>query len=386
MKKSKVLYGLCSIILSAVLMVTVFSSSTFKDISVADVKIEGVSGQIDAIRERLIRGLNGETSTTESVTEQNYTRVYVGGFTVGLKLYADGVVVVGTEPVDTERGYVNTAEKAGLKVGDIIKRVNGEIVATNSRVSRLIEESNGNAIELEVLRDGQIMTFTFNSEYSVSEGKFKAGIWVRDSSAGIGTVTFCTKEGLFASLGHAVCDIDTKDVVPISQGECTSVNITGYTKGTTGTAGELCGVLESEKTGDVYYNGALGVYGEFHTLPQTEMFCVAPRESVKTGEAYIYTTLENNVIEKYSVKIKAIDYDSADNKNLVIEVTDQRLLDKTGGIIQGMSGSPIVQGNMLVGAVTHVFLNDSTGGYGIFAETMLETALSVAENEMKIAS
>ncbi len=386
MKKSKVLYGLCSIILSAVLMITVFSSSAFNEISVADVKIEGVSGQIDAIRARIIHHLNGEQQTTEPVAEQKYTRVYVGGFPVGLKLYADGVVVVGTEAVDTEKGYINTAEKAGLKVGDIIKRINGESVATNSRVSKLIEESNGNAIELEVLRDGQILSFSFNSEYSVSEGKYKAGIWVRDSSAGIGTVTFCTTDGLFASLGHAVCDIDTKDVVPISQGECTHVNITGYSKGTTGTAGELCGVLDSEKTGDVYYNGALGVYGEFNTLPQTEIVNVAPRESVKTGEAFIYTTLENNVTEKYSVKIKAIDLDSSDNKNLVIEVTDRRLLEKTGGIIQGMSGSPIIQDNMIVGAVTHVFLNDPTGGYGIFAETMLETALDVVGQQIKIAS
>ena len=371
MKKSRIIYGFCSIILSAVLMLTVFTSPTFNNTAVADVKIDGVSVQFDAIREKFIQRFVDDT-TTETQKYTALERVCVGGFPIGLKLYADGVVIVGTEPIDTENGYINTAEKAGIKLGDIIKSINGERVTTNSRVSQIIEESNGDVLTLQVLRGNELLTFSFNSEFSISEGKFKAGIWVRDSSAGIGTVTFCTSDGYFASLGHAVCDIDTKDVVPISQGECTDVKLTGYTKGVTGKAGELCGVLESNKTGEVFYNGDLGVYGRYNEIPSTHTFCVAPMDAVKTGDAYIYTTLENNVTEKYSVRINHIDYGNPEHKNLVIEITDPRLIEKTGGIIQGMSGSPIVQDDMIVGAVTHVLVDNPAQGYGIFAQTMLE--------------
>lgn len=379
MKKSKALYGLCSIILSAVLMLTVFTSPSFNDTAFADVKIEGVSGQLNVLRDRILQHFTEESSRineSEALLEQ----VYAGGFPVGLKLYADGVVIVGTEPVDTENGYINTAEKAGLKVGDIIKCINGEYVSTNSRVSQIIEESFGDVIELQVQRGSEMHTVSFNSEYSISEGKFKAGIWIRDSSAGIGTVTFCTRDGFFASLGHAVCDIDTKDVVPISQGECTDVSITGYSKGVTGKAGELCGVLESDRTGEIYSNGDSGVYGKFDNVASGQTFPVAPKKYVVPGEAYIYTTLENNVMEKYKVSIISIDPDSSDNKNLVVEITDPVLLEKTGGIIQGMSGSPIIQNGMLVGAITHVLVDNPAKGYGIYAETMLRKVESYRES------
>lgn len=379
MKKSKALYGLCSIILSAVLMLTVFTSPSFNDTAFADVKIEGVSGQLNVLRDRILQHFTEESSRineSEALLEQ----VYAGGFPVGLKLYADGVVIVGTEPVDTENGYINTAEKAGLKVGDIIKCINGEYVSTNNRVSQIIEESFGDVIELQVQRGSEMHTVSFNSEYSISEGKFKAGLWIRDSSAGIGTVTFCTRDGFFASLGHAVCDIDTKDVVPISQGECTDVSITGYSKGVTGKAGELCGVLESDRTGEIYSNGDSGVYGKFDNVASGQTFPVAPKKYVVPGEAYIYTTLENNVMEKYKVSIISIDSDSPDNKNLVVEITDPVLLEKTGGIIQGMSGSPIIQNGMLVGAITHVLVDNPAKGYGIYAETMLRKVESYRES------
>ncbi|MBR5441505.1 MAG: SpoIVB peptidase, partial [Clostridia bacterium] len=336
----------------------------------ADVKVEGVADQLGVLRDRLLNHFTEAPTTTEYKTTLLET-VCVGGYPIGIKLYADGVVIVGTEPVDTESGYINTAEKAGLKVGDVIKTINGEAVATNSRVSQLIEESCGSVVELQVLREGQLHTFSFNSEFSVSEGKYKAGIWVRDSSAGIGTVTFCTRDGYFASLGHAVCDIDTKDVVPISKGECTDVSITGYTKGVSGRAGELCGVLEGERTGDIYSNGDSGVYGRFDSPNETQAFPVAPTSTVRTGQAYIYTTLENGCVDKFAVEIVSLHPDAADNKNLVVEITDARLLENTGGIIQGMSGSPIIQNNMLVGAITHVLVDNPARGYGIYASTML---------------
>lgn len=373
MKKSKTILSLFSLLLCASLMFGVFTSSAFKDTAVADVKLQGVSGKLYRLGEDILDAIyDNDENKTDKIEDKNINeKVLLGGYPVGLKLYADGVIVVGTEAVDTSTGDVNTAEKAGLIIGDVIKKVNGIKVTTNGEVSQHIEKSNGNQLEFEIMRGKQLMKVNFCAEFSVSEGKYKAGLWIRDSSAGIGTVTFCTQNGLFASLGHAVCDIDTKEVLPISQGECTNVNLTGFVKGGSGVTGELCGILEGDSTGTIYDNGDIGVYGEFNALPKANLIEIANTDEVETGEASIFTTLENGAVTEYEIEIVNIDSDSPENKNLVLKVKDKNLIDKSGGIIQGMSGSPIVQNGKLVGAVTHVFLDDPTGGYGIFAETML---------------
>lgn len=375
MKKRKVVLSMLSIILSAVLMFSVFSSEIFKNDAAADVRLYNVSGKLTEFKDDFLNIFNEskETDSEKRKSEEPLPEVYIGGYPIGLKLYADGVVIVGTEAVDTEKGSVNTAEKAGLKLGDVIKKVNGTRVKSNSEVSQLIEQSGGEELVFEAERNGKSFEATFKAEFSVSEQKYKAGIWIRDSSAGIGTVTFCTKEGGFASLGHAVCDIDTKSTIPIAQGECTEAKLTGFVKGHNGSAGELCGYLERERKGIIYSNDSLGVYGCFDSLPENqELYQIASADEVNTGEAEIITTIENGITERYSVIIEKIDENSSENKNLVIKITDRDLIEKTGGIIQGMSGSPIIQNGKLVGAVTHVFLNDATGGFGIFAETMLE--------------
>ncbi len=380
MNKSKLFKSFFSFILSGIFMFTVFSSYTYKQPAAADVKIDGVKGKIYEFGETIIDKF-GNNSSIEKKSNIVNEKVYLGGFPVGLKLYADGVVVVDTESVDTPQGLVNTAGRAGIKVGDVIKKVNGKKVNSNFEVSQVIENSNGEEILFEVLRDEEYLSISFKTAYSQSECKYKAGIWIRDSSAGIGTVTFVTEDGYFSSLGHAVCDIDTKSVIPISQGDTTNVTIVDIKKGSSGMAGELCGYLEANKTGDVIYNGDLGVYGKFNTLPSTEIYEIASPQEVQKGSAEIYTTLENGIIEKYTVNVTDIIKNSDDNKNLIIEVTDQNLIDKTGGIVQGMSGSPIIQNGKLIGAVTHVFLNDPQGGYGIFAETMLENVRSMEQSQ-----
>ena len=372
-----------SIVLSSVLMLSVFSSGIFENDTVADVKLYNVSGKLTEIKEDFLNifndnnnEINGKTQVTEPLPQ-----VFIGGYPIGLKLYADGVVIVGTEAVDTVNGLVNTAEKAGLKLGDIIKRINGVEVKSNKQVSEIIEKSGGQALNFDVQRNGRSFQVSFKGEYSQSEKKYKAGIWIRDSSAGIGTVTFCMQDGSFASLGHAVCDIDTKSTIPISQGECSEAEITGFIKGQNGSAGELCGYINDKKIGVIYSNDNLGVYGCFDSLPEKqELYQIADNNEIQLGEAEIITTVENGITEKYAIIIEKIDKNSSENKNLVIRVTDRALIEKTGGIIQGMSGSPIIQNGKIIGAVTHVFLNDATGGFGIFADTMLEKM----EKEIKL--
>ena len=376
-----------SIVLSSVLMLSVFSSGIFENDTVADVKLYNVSGKLTEIKEdflNIFNDNNNEINEKTRVTEP-LPQVFIGGYPIGLKLYADGVVIVGTEAVDTVDGLVNTAEKAGLKLGDIIKRINGVEVKSNKQVSEIIEKSGGQALSFDVQRNGRSFQVSFKGEYSQSEKKYKAGIWIRDSSAGIGTVTFCMQDGSFASLGHAVCDIDTKSTIPISQGECSEAEITGFIKGQNGSAGELCGYINDKKTGVIYSNDNLGVYGCFDSLPENqELYQIAENNEIQLGEAEIITTVENGITEKYAIIIEKIDKNSSENKNLVIRVTDRALIEKTGGIIQGMSGSPIIQNDKIIGAVTHVFLNDATGGFGIFAQTMLEKMEK--ENKLKEAS
>ncbi len=380
MNFKKAFLSLFSIILCGALLFGVFSASDFRDTAMADVNLSGVTGRLQKFGEEFLDVINGEKDEPESekLTPNNYEKVYLGGYPVGLKLYADGVIIVGTESVDTSTGEVNPAALAGLKIGDIIKKINGEKVNTNYQVSRFIEKSRGENLQFEILRGEETLNVSFCGAFSVSESKYKAGLWIRDSSAGIGTVTFCRTNGSFASLGHAVCDIDTKEVLPISQGTCTDVNITSVQKGTGRTTGEICGVLEREETGKIFYNGNLGVYGEFQNVSQGTLYEIATPDEVRTGNATVYTTIENDIITQFEVEIVSIDRNSNDNKNLVLKVRDKEIIEKTGGIIQGMSGSPIVQDGKIVGAVTHVFLNDPTGGYGVFASTMyemLETAV-----------
>ncbi len=390
MRKNKTFLSLFSVLLCGTLMFGVFSSSTFRNPTSVDVRISGVSGRLYKIGETIFDAIyeRGNDTRSEKKNDSYESKsARLGGYPVGLKLYADGVIVVGTESVDTSTGDVNPGEVAGLKIGDIIKKVNGVDVNLNSQVCRFIENSNGGELKFEILRNKEVHEVLFRAAFSVSEGKYKAGIWIRDSSAGIGTVTFCTEEGYFASLGHAVCDIDTKEVLPISQGECTNVNITGFVKGNNGTTGEICGILKGERTGSVYYNGDIGVYGEFDSVPQGATYPIAETNEVEIGEASMYTTLENGVLTEYKIEIVGIDVNSSENKNLILKVKDAELIEKTGGIIQGMSGSPIVQNGKIIGAVTHVFLNDPSGGYGIFAATMMDNLENIYEQkELKKAS
>ena len=306
------------------------------------------------------------------VSQRRY--VTVGGEIFGIRLYTRGVLIVGSEEIDTAAGAVSPAARAGLKKGDIILEINGAPVSRNNDISSAVESSGGDEIELLIERAGKRQTVSLLPARSRTDKKFKAGLWVRDSSAGIGTVTFYDrKNGIFAGLGHAVCDVDTGEVLPISGGDAVNAAIKGCYKGKDGSPGELCGVFAPGEIGELYENCGIGVYGAFEALPQGEEIPVAIIDEVKTGKAQIISTVDGNGPQYYDIEITKL-YTKSGQRNMTVEVCDERLIEKTGGIVQGMSGSPIIQNGMLVGAVTHVFVNDPRKGYAIFAQTMIDEA------------
>ena len=390
--KTKILKSFFSIFSTLLILTFVVNSGTNTKATTSNAVETDLKGQITDLGSAFFKtyfGLNeNESSQNNSATKNENnteTNVYLGGFPIGIKLYCDGVIIVDTQDVAVSGGYENPAQKAGLLKGDIIKTIDGKKVTRNKEVSELIEESNGKQIKMQILRNGELKNVVFSSVYSSVSGQYKAGLWIRDSSAGIGTVTFYTEDGEFASLGHAVCDVDTGEMLPIESGETTNAKITGYYKGKVGTAGELCGVLESKSTGKIVVNDGIGIYGVFDSVDTTRtLYPLANKNEIKSGAAQIVTTIENGKEEVFNIEIERIDYASTEHKNLVIKVTDENLISKTGGIVQGMSGSPILQNGKIIGAITHVFLNDPTGGYGIFAETMLETADGLADEAVQI--
>ena len=323
-----------------------------------------------------------------TVTQRSY--VIPGGTPFGLRLYTNGVVIVGMDSVETKEGSVNPAKEAGLKEGDVIVSMDGQPVSRNEDVSRIFKGCAGHALKLHIRRGAQELDVTFQPACSISDGKFRAGLWIRDSSAGVGTLTFYEPESrVFAGLGHAICDVDTGEEMPLLAGDIVDAHINGCYKGTKGAAGELCGVFGNRVMGSLAVNGNTGVYGVMNAgnVLSGKAIPVALRQEVKTGPAQIISTVDGKAPQYYDVEITKI-YSVPDTqvKNMNVEVTDSALIEKTGRIVQGMSGSPIIQNGMLVGAVTHVFVNNPLQGYGIFAESMLHTAENVAATQEKQAS
>lgn len=309
---------------------------------------------------------------TINVTKRRY--VGLGGDVFGIKLYTKGIIVVSIDSVTTPSGSKDPAIESGLKCGDVITHINGESALSSQQMNDAVENSRGQALKLTVDRNGDKLDLTLKPEKSVNGG-YKAGIWVRDSSAGIGTVTFYDdSNGTFAGLGHGVCDVDTGKIMPLNNGEAVRARVNGFYKSSAGNPGELCGVFSDIALGSLRVNCETGVYGELLQPSGAKTLPVALESEVKLGAAQMITTIDDSGPQYYDIEITKI-YPATDlsSRNMIIKVTDPELIEKTGGIVQGMSGSPIVQNSMLVGAVTHVFVNDPTQGYGIFASRMTAT-------------
>ncbi len=311
------------------------------------------------------------------------------GTPFGVKLYTRGVMVISMEDIAINGKFLNPAKDAGIQVGDVILSANGAETDTNEQLSKIISSSNGKSIKLKVRRDNVIFSTTL-SPVSCDSTQYRIGIWVRDSSAGIGTMTFYDDDtGCFAGLGHGICDSDAGTILPLLSGDIVTAQISGITKSTAGSAGSLRGYFADDTAiGTILTNSERGVFGKAEKAPiENNEIPIAWKQNIHTGEAKILSTIDGNTPKYYSAWIESVSRnDNQETKNMVIHVTDEELLNKAGGIVQGMSGSPIIQDGKLVGAVTHVFVNDPTRGYAIFAENMYESISEIAQSSIESAA
>lgn len=310
-----------------------------------------------------------------TVTEKAEQKVMVSGEVFGIKLYTDGVIVVGIQEVQTDSGKKSPSGSAGIEVGDIIVAIDGENVYTSDQVQSILGANNGGSFEVKIKRGERYRDYTVTPVYCEREGCYKAGMWVRDSTAGIGTITFYNKQsGIFAALGHQINDIDTKEIMPMLDGEAVKATVSKIEKSTRGTTGSLECDFTNQTLGKLLSNTDCGIYGAYAEISEcAKEYPVAAIQEVKKGKATLISTVEKGQPKKYGIEITHIGFNENNReKNMIVKVTDKDLIDKTGGIVQGMSGSPIIQNGKLVGALTHVIVGNPQKGYAVFAQTMAE--------------
>lgn len=303
--------------------------------------------------------------TTANAQTQSNKQVILGGTPFGLKLYTNGVIVIEVKEENSP------AKQSGLQVNDLITSANNTQITSNEQLKSMIENSNGNAISLTIIRNGEKIVKNIVPLKDENQN-YILGMWIRDSTAGIGTVTYFDESSMtFGALGHGICDKDTNMLMPLRDGEIMCATISSYQKGSDGVIGGLNGYFNDETIGEITVNNGYGIYGTYEYTSNCRVIDVASDNEIICGKATIVSTIEGTTPKEYDVEIVKVNITEKSGQNMIIKVTDQELLDKTGGIIQGMSGSPIIQNGKLVGAVTHVFVNSPQKGYGICISNML---------------
>ena len=296
-----------------------------------------------------------------------------GGETVGIRLSTKGILVVGLYKVND----IYPSKEAGIKVGDIITKIMDKEVTAISEMQDILSDTSLTSIKVEFLRNDKTLT-VYLTLLKNETGLLKTGLYVKDQVNGVGTLTFIDPETkIFGALGHEIIEKSSGQKIDINSGNIFRTEITGITRSTKGTPGEKNAKFYSKNLfGSVYENTSKGIFGNYDAvLPNKDTLKIANYSDIKIGEAKILTVLQGELIEEFSINILKInDSNSQKNKNLLFEITDERLLNETGGIIQGMSGSPIIQNDKLIGAVTHVVVDDVTKGFGIYIRYMLEEA------------
>lgn len=327
-----------------------------------------------------ITGLGEKTEVSgqevNSFSEED--TVLVGGMPVGIYMETDGVLVLDTEQMTGINGKVCTPAQGVVHAGDYILEVNHQKIEGKKQLINLIEQLDGDQVNLTVRRKTDVLEKKM-TPVQIAKGEYRLGIWVRDNVQGLGTITFLTEENGFGALGHGIHDVDTGSLLSISGGRLYRTSIQNIQKGKNGSPGTMEGIIvynRFHRLGTIEKNTDAGIYGTVSEgsgwMEEAIPVQTAGKEEIMIGDAQIRCCVDGEVKE-YQIRVTQIDKDPEEiNKGLVIQVTDPELLEKTGGIIQGMSGSPILQNGKLVGAVTHVFVQDSTKGYGIFIENMLK--------------
>lgn len=316
-------------------------------------------------------------------------KIIACGNTVGVKIKIDGILIIGLSDVDTTEGIkVMPTKDSGIKPGDLLVEVNNTKLDSIQDLIDEIDKSNGENMEVKYKRGENYFQTSIQPVKSIDDKTYKIGIWVRESTAGIGTMTFYDpKTNWFGALGHGITDIDTGTLMPVDTGEILQSNILGVRIGKAGNPGELKGIFVEEKSlGTIEKNEDYGIYGKINEKELYEtsdnIYSIGIRSNVNLGPATILANINGNNVEEYDVEIQKVSKGSLNgSKGLVVKITDERLLKETGGIVQGMSGSPIIQDNKLIGAITHVLVNDPTRGYGIFIEGMLK---NIRENNIDL--
>lgn len=302
------------------------------------------------------------------------------GNLIGMKLYTNGVLVVGMSEIYGENNKVyKPYEHTGIAEGDTITKINDEDILSTDNMIDCINNSKGKEIKITYIHNSK--TFETNmTPVETDKNNYKLGLWVRDTAAGVGTATFYDKStGKIAMLGHGILDVDTEELIDISNGEITNTNVVSIVKAENGKTGKIQGIVEGQKEiGSIFKNTYYGVYGKLYNTNQlnintSKSLKIALRNEIKPGEATLLCALDNGKTKEYTVEIEKIYLNNnSNNKSMLLKVTDEELLEKTGGIIQGMSGSPILQDGKLVGALTHVLVQNPTQGYAVFADTMIK--------------
>jgi len=302
------------------------------------------------------------------------------GNTVGVKLYTDGVLIIGfSEFSDLNGRKISPAKEAGVREGDIIESINNKKVNNIEDLTEIVRISEGKPLNMRIIRKDKKIHYKITPLKPANENEYKLGMWVRDSTAGIGTLTFYNPDTQkFGALGHGITDVDTGELLKVGKGSILNSKIISVKKGEKGKPGELKGVFiqEGSDLGIIEKNCEFGIFGKLQgtiTSPYAQPMQIGLRHQIKEGPAYILSNIEGDKVEKFNVTIqKVIRQNDQSSKGMIIKITDPRLLNATGGIVQGMSGSPIIQDDKVIGAVTHVLVNDPTRGYGVFIEWMLQ--------------
>lgn len=298
--------------------------------------------------------------------------VYLGGMPAGFRIDNRGATIIGLNDVISSDGLYSPAKDAGIRAGDLMLTLDGKEINSAADIGVVLSDYDGNGITATIEREGEIIIKIVYPAKDIS-GKYRMGMFVRDDVSGIGTITYIKENNEFGALGHPVTEGESQKALRINSGVAYGCNIIGVNRGVRGKAGEIRGYfIEDEILGVIEKNTAAGIFGKITDEKFTDGLKKMETGEAKPGKASLYSTVEGTRPKEYEITIVKADRSAAENKDLVVKITDEKLIEKTGGILQGMSGSPIVQNGKLVGAVTHVFLNDPTRGFGISIEKMIK--------------